>query len=228
MHLTVPIVIAIVVANLVNAALNWMLIFGHLGAPAHGRAGFRLGHDHQPVAAALAAARADLAAAAPHLLPAPSGDLAVGAARSHAPARHPDRLPVHARVRRLRLRGADDGMARHPGRWPGIRSPSTSPRSPSWCRSGWRMPPRSWWVTRSAAAIPRRTRGAARAALLCGVGFMSCTAVVFLTVPETFARLYTDEASVLADRRLADPARRRVPGVRRHPDGGRRHPARPG
>ena len=41
------------------------------------------------------------------------------------------------------------------------------------------------------------TRGAARAALLCGVGFMSCTAVAFLTMPETFARLYTTEASVL-------------------------------
>jgi MATE family multidrug resistance protein len=42
------------------------------------------------------------------------------------------------------------------------------------------------------------TRGAARAALLGGVGFMSCTAVAFLTLPEAFAQLYTEEASVLA------------------------------
>jgi MATE family multidrug resistance protein len=42
------------------------------------------------------------------------------------------------------------------------------------------------------------TRGAARAALLCGVGFMSCTAIAFLTLPGTFARLYTEEPSVLA------------------------------
>jgi MATE family multidrug resistance protein len=40
------------------------------------------------------------------------------------------------------------------------------------------------------------TRGAARAALLCGIGFMSCTAVVFLTLPGPLTRLYTAEASV--------------------------------
>jgi MATE family multidrug resistance protein len=42
------------------------------------------------------------------------------------------------------------------------------------------------------------TRGAARAALLCGVGFMSCTAVVFLSLPGPLARLYTTDLSVLA------------------------------
>src|SRR5262245_15742470 len=39
MRVTRPIVLAIVLANLANAALNWMLIFGHLGAPALGVAG---------------------------------------------------------------------------------------------------------------------------------------------------------------------------------------------
>jgi multidrug resistance protein, MATE family len=34
-----PIVIAMIVSNLVNAGLNWVLIFGHLGAPAMGVAG---------------------------------------------------------------------------------------------------------------------------------------------------------------------------------------------
>jgi MATE family multidrug resistance protein len=42
------------------------------------------------------------------------------------------------------------------------------------------------------------TRGAARAALLCGIGFMSCTAVAFLTLPGPLARLYTTDASVIA------------------------------
>ena len=36
MHLTRSIMIAIVVANLVNAGLNWVLIFGHFGMPAMG------------------------------------------------------------------------------------------------------------------------------------------------------------------------------------------------
>lgn len=35
----VPVMFALVTANLVNAALNWILIFGHLGAPAMGVAG---------------------------------------------------------------------------------------------------------------------------------------------------------------------------------------------
>ncbi|HEU5042328.1 MAG TPA: MATE family efflux transporter, partial [Gemmatimonadales bacterium] len=39
MQRTRPIVIAIVVANLANACLNWVLIFGRLGAPALGVAG---------------------------------------------------------------------------------------------------------------------------------------------------------------------------------------------
>lgn len=37
-----PIVFTIVVANLINAALNWVLIFGHLGAPPMGVAGSAL------------------------------------------------------------------------------------------------------------------------------------------------------------------------------------------
>lgn len=36
MHKTLPIVIAIIVANLANVLINWMLIFGKLGAPAMG------------------------------------------------------------------------------------------------------------------------------------------------------------------------------------------------
>lgn len=39
MHVVRPAAMAIVIANLVNAAANWVLIFGHLGAPALGAAG---------------------------------------------------------------------------------------------------------------------------------------------------------------------------------------------
>jgi MATE family multidrug resistance protein len=45
---------------------------------------------------------------------------------------------------------------------------------------------------------PAGTRGAARAALLCGIAFMSCTAVVFLTLPGPLTRLYTTDAAVTA------------------------------
>ena len=39
MHRTAPIVWSIVIANLANVALNWVLVFGHLGAPALGAVG---------------------------------------------------------------------------------------------------------------------------------------------------------------------------------------------
>jgi MATE family multidrug resistance protein len=45
---------------------------------------------------------------------------------------------------------------------------------------------------------PEAARSSARAALLCGAGFMSCTAIAFLTLPKTLAGLYTSDPSVVA------------------------------
>ena len=47
-------------------------------------------------------------------------------------------------------------------------------------------------------ADPEAAKSAARAALLCGVGFMSCTALLFLTAPHWLARLYTGDPAVIA------------------------------
>jgi MATE family multidrug resistance protein len=47
-------------------------------------------------------------------------------------------------------------------------------------------------------ADPDAARSSARAALLCGAGFMSCTALVFLTLPHGLAALYTGDQSVVA------------------------------
>jgi MATE family multidrug resistance protein len=44
---------------------------------------------------------------------------------------------------------------------------------------------------------PVGARRAAGAGLLTGTGFMACTAVVFLTVPDLLARVYTTEAPVI-------------------------------
>ena len=38
-----PIMIALAAANVVNLVVNWILIYGHVGAPAHGRARLGLG-----------------------------------------------------------------------------------------------------------------------------------------------------------------------------------------
>ena len=42
LHRTGAIVVTIIIANLVNALLNWVLVFGHIGAPAMGVAGSAL------------------------------------------------------------------------------------------------------------------------------------------------------------------------------------------
>jgi multidrug resistance protein, MATE family len=47
-------------------------------------------------------------------------------------------------------------------------------------------------------ADPAGARGSARAALACGAGFMSCTALLFLTLPGSLARLYSTDAAVVA------------------------------
>ncbi len=81
MHRTAPIVVAILLANLVNVVLNWALIFGHFGAPAMGAPGsgwattvarwsmalslYWLGHRY--LAPHLAHARRDALAIAPLL-----------------------------------------------------------------------------------------------------------------------------------------------------------------
>ena len=48
-------------------------------------------------------------------------------------------------------------------------------------------------------------RQASRAALVCGVAFMTLSAVVMLIIPDTLARIYTDEAEVLAAAALLIP-----------------------
>jgi multidrug resistance protein, MATE family len=45
---------------------------------------------------------------------------------------------------------------------------------------------------------PAGARGSARAALVCAVTFMSCTAILFLTLPGVLAGWYTRDAAVLA------------------------------
>ena len=190
-----PIVLAIVVANLANAALNWLLIFGNLGRLRRWACRLRLGHDRSAggccsrVLLALAWRRSR-----PHLCPASrrssSGRRSarmLGSASRSAASTCSSSAPSPC--------GADDGLARHPtdGRASG-RHQSRLAHLHGPARGG-RMPPRCWWVTRSAGAIPTADAGAARAALLCGVGFMIVhRAGCFSTAARRLARLYTDDS----------------------------------
>jgi MATE family multidrug resistance protein len=196
MRVTRPIVLAIVLANLANAALNWMLIFGHLGAPALGVAGS---------AWATTISRWLLAA----LLFAMAG-------RALAALLFPIRREVWAAIplaRMLRLGlpigaqvflefGAFAFVALMMG-WLGTRSMAGHQIAINLASLTFMVP---LGVGDAASVLvgqavgrgdPVATRGAARAALLCGVGFMSCTALLFLTAPVGLARLYTPDLDVI-------------------------------
>jgi MATE family multidrug resistance protein len=196
MHLTAPLMITIVVANLANAGLNWMLIFGHLGAPALGVAGSAWATTLSRwimLALVLALTWRGLR---PHLLPL-----------------RPEvwQWPPLARMLRLGVPigcqytlefGAFAFVALMMG-WLGTREMAGHQVAINLASLTFMVP---LGVADAASilvghAVGRGdlpgTRGASRAALLCGVGFMSCTMVAFLTLPGPLARLYTDERSVL-------------------------------
>ena len=195
-HHTGPIMIAIVVANLVNAALNWMLIFGNLGAPAMGVAGSAWATTISRWVLLLLVLSLTWTTLRPHLLPL-----------------RPEIFQWKPLGRMLRLGlpigcqytlefGAFAFVALMMG-WLGTRQMAGHQVAINLASLTFMVP---LGVADAASilvghAVGRGdlpgTRGAARAALLCGIGFMSCTAVAFLTTPETFAGLYTDEGRVL-------------------------------
>ena len=152
MRLTAAIVVAIVVANLVNAGLNWLLIFGHWGfrrwaSPA--RPGPRRSADgFSPILLALVTAAAhDVSLADPPrgLEPAPLWRmLRLG-------------LPIGGQM--VLEFGAFALVALMMGwlgtpRWRDTKSRSTSPRSPSWSPWAPRTQPPSWSDRRWGEATP--------------------------------------------------------------------------
>src|SRR5262245_15442965 len=197
MHLTVPIMIAIVVANLVNAALNWMLIFGPLGAPAMGVSGSAWATTISRwllLGLVLALTWRRLR---PYLQPLRSEIF------QWAPLGRMLRLGIPIGCQYTLEFGAFAFVALMMG-WLGTREMAGHQVAINLASLTFMVP---LGVADAASilvghAVGRGdlpgTRGAARAALLCGIGFMSCTAVAFLTLPGTFAGLYTEEASVLA------------------------------
>jgi multidrug resistance protein, MATE family len=197
MRVTAPIVIAIVLANVANAVLNWMLIFGHLGAPALGVAGsaWATTASRWLLAAFLFVLSRD--ALAPLVFPlrreiwqwAPLGRmLRLG-------------LPIGAQV--FLEFGAFALVALMMG-WLGTQSMAGHQVAINLASLTFMVP---LGVGDAASVLvgqgvgrgdPRATRGAAASALICGVGFMMGTAVLFLTVPVGLARLYTPDLGVVA------------------------------
>ena len=194
---TAPIVGAIVAANVVNAALNWVLIFGHLGFEAMGVVGS---------AWATTISRALL------LL-----GLWISARRKLAPLLWPVRVEtweLQPLLRMVRLGlpigaqhtlefGAFALVALMMG-WMGTRQMAGHQVAINLAALTFMVP---LGVGDAASVLvgqgvgredPEGTRGAARAAFACGIAFMTVAGIAFLSLPEELARLYSRDPGVVA------------------------------
>ena len=196
MRVTAPIVVAIVVANLANAGLNWMLIFGRLGAPAMGVLGSAWATTASRWLLAILLVLLVRRRLTPYLWPIRPEIW------QPAPLWRMLRLGVPIGCQVVLEFGAFALVALMMG-WLGTREMAGHQVAINLASLTFMVP----LGTADAASVlvgqavgrgdPAGARGASYSALLCGVGFMSLAAIVFLTLPGPLARLYTDEASVI-------------------------------
>jgi MATE family multidrug resistance protein len=197
MHRVRPILVTVVAANLANAFFNWVLIYGHLGAPALGAVGSGW---------ATSVSRTFMTATL----------LVLGWPLLHGSVR-PLRREAIARaplVRFLRLgapiggqQALEFGVFAVAGLlmgWMGTVAMASHQVALNLASLTFMV---SVGVAQAAAVLvghavgredPPAARRAAGAGLVTGAGFMACAALLFLAVPEALARLYTDEAAVVA------------------------------
>ena len=192
-----PIVITIVVANLVNAALNWVFVFGNLGAPAMGASGSALASTigrWVMVVLLLALARRDLE---PHLRvwsrdvlqwPPLARMLALG-----TPIGVQISLEFGAFATIAVLAGWF-GAAALAGHHIAINIASLMFMVPLGVSSA-----ASVMVGHAiGAGDASHARRIAGTAIVCGTGFMTVSAIAMLAAPAAFARVYTSAPEAFA------------------------------
>jgi multidrug resistance protein, MATE family len=193
---TAPIVAAILGANLVNAALNWALIYGYLGFPALGVVGsaWATSISRGLLAVGLwVGARRDLG---PLLWPVRPGIWQWG------PLSRMLRLGVPIGAQHVLEFGAFALVALMMG-WIGTREMAGHQIAINLASLTFMVPlgvgdAGSVLVGQAVGrGDTEGTRGAARAALACGVTFMSLTAAIFLAFPEPLAWLYSRDLDVV-------------------------------
>lgn len=194
---TAPIVGTILGANLANAGLNWVLIYGHLGLPPMGVPGSAWATT---LSRALLAGGVWLAARkelGPLLWPLRTESWQPG------PLGRMLRLGLPIGAQHLLEFGAFALVALMMG-WMGTREMAGHQIAINLAALTFMVP---LGVGDAASVLvghgvgranPEETRGAARAALACGVTFMTCTAAVFLLVPGPLAWLYSRDLDVVA------------------------------
>lgn len=196
-HRTAPLVIAIVVANLVNAALNYVLVFGTFGAPALGP----VGSGWASSAARWAMLATLVACSWRELLPRVRPWLPESLELKPMARIFAIGIPIFIQYE-LEI-NAFAVVAVMMG-WIGATAMAGHQISINIAALTFMVP---LGVSAAGAVQVGRALGAgdmagvrraAGAALAIGVGFMSLTAIAMLTVPRLLARAYTPEEAVLA------------------------------
>jgi MATE family multidrug resistance protein len=192
-----PIVVMIVIANLANILLNWVLIFGRFGLPAMGVTGSAWATTISRWLLCLGLPVLAWRSLAPHLLPLRPEIWQA------APLRRMLRLGTPIGAQYLLEFGAFALVALMMG-WLGTRQMAGHQVAINLASLTFMVP---LGVADAASVLvgravgrgdPNGARGSARAALVCAAAFMSCTGAMFLTLPEPLARLYTTDADVIA------------------------------
>lgn len=193
---TRAIVVTIIVANLVNALLNWVLIFGHLGLPAMGVAGSAWATTISRWLLCVSLPAIAWRPLRPHLRPIRPE------IREFAPLSRMLRLGTPIGAQFVLEFGAFALVALMMG-WLGTRQMAGHQVAINLASLTFMVP---LGVADAASVLvgravgrgdPEGARGSARAALVCAAGFMSCTGALFLALPGPLAGLYTRDAAVL-------------------------------
>lgn len=192
-----PILAAIVVANLANVLFNWVLVYGNLGAPALGAVGSGWASSLSRAVMAVSLLGIAWVLLRPHLRPF-----------------RPECMRWKPMARMLRL-GAPIGaqMAMEYGAFGlagllmgllGTIAVAGHQIALNLAALTFMVP---WGVSQATAVLvgrgvgaedPDRARRAAVGGLLLGAGFMTLTMIVFFTVPGPLARIYSGDPPVLA------------------------------
>ncbi len=197
MHRVAPIVWTVIVANLTNAAFNWIFVFGHLGSPAMGAAGSAIATAISRwlmLLLLLAWAWRDLR---PLMLPVRAG---VGS------------WPALSQMLRIGLPiGAQQGLEAAAFGAIGLLMGVLGTIEMAAHQVAITLAAFTFMVplgvgSATAVRVGRaigasdmpRARAAIRAAYLCGVGFMAITAIAFIWVPHVLAAAFTPDVRVIA------------------------------
>jgi MATE family multidrug resistance protein len=197
LHRVAPIVWTIIGANLTNAGLNWVFVYGHFGSPALGAAGSAIATLVSRWLMAIALLVFAWPALRPHLRPIRRD------AWLAAPILRLLQLGIPVGLQQLLESGAFGAIGLMMGML-GTNEMAGHQIAITLAALTFMVP-----LGVAAAAAVRvgravgardqpRARLAARAAFVCGMGFMSLTAILFLGAPRLLAHLFTGEASVIA------------------------------